>query len=95
METNPRKVFYGMFGQGDTQDERLQLLDDSGSVLDYVMSSSASLQKRLGSGDRSKLGEYLQSVREIEKRIQTAEQKGSTSELALPNRPRCSISSWS
>src|SRR5687767_4151975 len=48
METNPRKVFYGMFGQGDTADERAALLDESGSVLDYVMESSASLQKRLG-----------------------------------------------
>ena len=49
MEHNPRKVFYQLFGQGDTADERAALLDESGSVLDYVMESSASLQKKLGS----------------------------------------------
>ncbi len=70
METNPRKVFYGMFGQGDTQDERSQLLDDSGSVLDYVMQSSATCSKRLGAADRSSLNDYLDSVREVERRVQ-------------------------
>ncbi len=70
METNPRKVFYGMFGQGDTADERTKLLDESGSVLDYVMQSSASLQKRLGAADRASMSDYLDSVREVERRVQ-------------------------
>ncbi len=61
METNPRKVFYGMFGQGDTADERSSLLAESGSVLDYVMQSSASLQKKLG-GDRSRIAQRLSGL---------------------------------
>jgi hypothetical protein len=86
METNPRKVFYGMFGQGDTADERMKLLDESGSVLDYVMDSSNSLQKRLGAADRSSLTDYLDSVREVERRIQ--KMSVSAKGLAgLPNAP--------
>jgi hypothetical protein len=70
METNPRKVFYGMFGQGDTTEERSALLEESGSVLDYVMESSASLQRRLGAADRSSMNDYLDSLREVERRVQ-------------------------
>ncbi|MEJ1964150.1 MAG: DUF1552 domain-containing protein [Gammaproteobacteria bacterium] len=86
METNPRKVFYGMFGQGDTADERLTLLDESGSVLDYVMESSNSLQRRLGAADRSSLTDYLDSVREVERRVQkmSVSAKGLS---GLPNAP--------
>ena len=86
METNPRKVFYGMFGQGDTADERMKLLDESGSVLDYVMESSNSLQKRLGAADRSSLTDYLDSVREVERRVQkmAVSAKGLS---GLPNAP--------
>jgi hypothetical protein len=86
METNPRKVFYGMFGQGDTQAERTQLLDESGSVLDYVMQSSASLQKRLGAADRTSLNDYLDSVREVERRVQkmTASAQGLSNLPAAP-----------
>jgi hypothetical protein len=86
METNPRKVFYGMFGQGDTTDERTALLEESGSVLDYVMQSSASLQKKLGVTDRASLNDYLDSVREVERRIQ--KMSVSAKNLStLPNAP--------
>ena len=86
METNPRKVFYGMFGQGDTADERSTLLEESSSVLDYVMESSASLQKKLGAADRSSLNDYLDSLREVERRVQkmSASSKNLT---GLPNAP--------
>jgi hypothetical protein len=86
METNPRKVFYSMFGQGDTAEERAELLDESGSVLDYVMESSASLQRRLGAADRASLNDYLDSVREVERRIQkmAVSSKGLTDLPAAP-----------
>ncbi len=87
METNPRKVFYGMFGQGDTTDERTALLEESGSVLDYVMQSSASLQKKLGVTDRASLNDYLDSVREVERRIQ----KMSVSAKNLSNLPNAPV----
>src|SRR5262245_59053449 len=87
MEPHPRVVFERLFGEGGSAAQRLAQTRKTGSLLDSVMQEVSGLQKRLGSSDRSKLGEYLQSVREIEKRIQNAEQKGSTSELALPARP--------
>ncbi len=70
METNPRKVFYQMFGQGDTSEERAALLEQSGSVLDYVAESSKSLQRKIGDADRAALGDYLESIREVERRMQ-------------------------
>ncbi len=86
METNPRKVFYQMFGQGDTSDERTALLEESGSVLDYVVESSASLQRKLGDTDRAAVSDYLDSIREVERRIQ--KMTASSKSLAnLPNAP--------
>jgi hypothetical protein len=87
MEPHPRMVFERLFGEGGTAAQRLALSRKTGSLLDSVIAEVSGLQKRLGAGDRTKLGEYLQSVREIEKRIQTGEAKGAISELALPNRP--------
>jgi hypothetical protein len=86
METNPRKVFYGMFGQGDTTEERVELLEESGSVLDYVMESSANLQRKLGAADKASLNDYLDSLREVERRVQ--KMAASSKNLSnLPNAP--------
>jgi uncharacterized protein DUF1552 len=87
MEPHPRVVFERMFGEGGNAAHRLAQARKTGSLLDSLMQEVTGLQKRLGAGDRTKLGEYLQSVREIEKRIQSAEARGAVSELALPDRP--------
>lgn len=87
MEPHPRVVFERLFGEGGSAVQRLAQMRKTGSVLDSVIQEVAGLQRRLGASDRSKLGEYLTSVRELEKRIQSAEAKGAGSELALPNRP--------
>lgn len=87
MEPHPRVVFERMFGEGGTSAQRLAQTRKTGSLLDSVIQEVKGLQKRLGASDRTKLGEYLQSVREIEKRIQNAEATGAVSELALPDRP--------
>jgi Protein of unknown function (DUF1552) len=87
MEHNPRKVFYQMFGRGDTKDERLAILDDSGSVLDYVRESAAQLNTKLGAADRSKLAEYLDSVREVEQRVQKLSVSARSAAVELPNAP--------
>jgi hypothetical protein len=87
MEAHPRVVFERLFGEGGTAAERLSQVRRTGSLLDSVVQEVMGLQKRLGAGDRSKLSEYLQSVREIEQRIQSAESQGAASELALPSRP--------
>ncbi|MBM3772653.1 MAG: DUF1552 domain-containing protein [Acidimicrobiia bacterium] len=87
MEPHPRVVFERLFGEGGSAVQRLAQMRKTGSVIDSVIQEVAGLQRRLGASDRSKLGEYLTSVRELEKRIQSAEAKGAGSELALPNRP--------
>jgi hypothetical protein len=73
MESNPRKVFYAMFGQGDTKQERSAILNTTNSLLDYVTESTASLNRKLDAGDRARVSDYLDSVREIEIRMQKLE----------------------
>ncbi len=74
MESNPRKVFYSMFGQGDTTEERRAILNTTSSLLDYVRESTASLTRTLDAGDRARVSDYLDSVREIESRVQKLEE---------------------
>jgi hypothetical protein len=74
MESNPRKAFYAMFGQGDTKEEREAILSTTGSLLDYVRESTATLNGKLDASDRARVNEYLDSVREIEKRVQKLEE---------------------
>src|SRR5262245_10646937 len=73
MESNPRKVFYTMFGQGDTARERTAILKSTDSLLDYVRESTAGLNRKLDAGDRARVSDYLDSVREIEIRVQKLE----------------------
>ncbi len=73
MESNPRKVFYTLFGQGDTKEERQQIVQTTGSLLDYVTDATASLKKEIDASDRAIVGDYLESVREIERRVQKLE----------------------
>ncbi len=70
MESNPRKVFYTLFGQGDNKEERQQIVQTTGSLLDYVRDATASLNRELDAGDRVIVSDYLESVREIERRVQ-------------------------
>lgn len=87
MEPHPRVVFERLFGEGGSAAQRLAQTRKTGSLLDSVMEEITGLKSRLGASDRSKLGEYLTSVREIEQRIQSAESNGAASDLALPDRP--------
>jgi hypothetical protein len=70
MEGNPRKVFVSMYGQGQTAAEREANLRTTGSLLDYVRESTATLTAKLDAADRAKVGDYLDSVREVEQRVQ-------------------------
>jgi hypothetical protein len=88
MENDPRIVFERLFGDSGTSDsgvrrERLQL---DRSILDSVTESVADLQRGLGTGDRHRIVEYLDSVRDVERRIQRAEEQ-STRELPLVSQP--------
>jgi len=86
MENNPRKVFYQLFGQGDTSEERQAIVQETGSLLDYVMAKGSDLQRKLGDADRSRMNDYLDSVREVERRIQKLS-SSSASQLSLPDAP--------
>ena len=85
LESNPRKVFFGMFGQGDTQEERKAILSTTNSLLDYVRDATASLNRKLDVADRARVSDYLDSVREIELRVQKLEQNANS--LELPGAP--------
>ncbi|HEX4026072.1 MAG TPA: DUF1552 domain-containing protein [Rhizomicrobium sp.] len=82
---NPREVFERLFGDGDSLDakSRLAQLRRQASILDFVAADAKRMSGKLGSSDKEKLDEYLQAVRDIEKRIQKVEQ-GGTSAVALP-----------
>jgi len=85
-EGNPRAVFQKLFGQGDTDKERAAILHETGSILDRVKSQATRLQASLGVRDRVIVSDYLDSVREIERRVQMAE-KADTSSLEIPDAP--------
>jgi hypothetical protein len=85
MESNPRKVFFTMFGQGDTNEERRAILKTTDSLLDYVRESTASLNRKLDAADRARVSDYLDSVREIEQRVQRLEENAQS--VDLPGAP--------
>jgi hypothetical protein len=85
-EVNPRNVFYRLFGQGDNEAERAAIVAETGSILDRVVAQATSLQNKLGGQDRAAVGVYLDSVREIERRVQMASEQD-TSNLEIPDAP--------
>lgn len=72
MEYNPRKVFIQLMGEGDTAAEREALLRKNASILDMVSDRAKALSGELGPGDRARLSDYLDTVREIERRVNMA-----------------------
>src|SRR5579884_2544247 len=85
-EAHPRVVFERLFGDGGTAAQRAARARREASILDSVAEEARSLAGSLGAGDRGKLSEYLDSVRDIEQRIQSAETQGGQS-IELPERP--------
>ena len=88
MENNPRAVFERMFGDSGTTDPavRLARIRSDRSLLDSVTEKTAEFQRRLGASDRSKLTEYLEAVRDVERRIRRAEEQGAR-ELPVVGQP--------
>src|SRR5215208_5615994 len=86
MEADPRKLFERLFGQGDTPQERRAIAKQYSSILDLVSQEAADLQRTLDAPDRAKVGDYLESVREIERRVQKLEQHDLAA-LDLPDVP--------
>ncbi|HEX6993111.1 MAG TPA: DUF1552 domain-containing protein [Gammaproteobacteria bacterium] len=75
MEFNPRKVFVQLMGEGDTAAEREMLLRKNQSILDMIADRTQSLRARLGPADQARLSDYLDTVREIERRLAMASQR--------------------
>jgi len=89
VEISPRAIFERMFGDGETTDPkaRLQRMAQDRSILDFVRADVARLSPGLGGRDKNKLDEYLESIRDIERRIQKAEQQSATMKLPVMERP--------
>jgi hypothetical protein len=90
MEINPRNVFERLFGDGDSTDPaaRLAHMQQDRSILDFVRADVARLEPSLGNRDKSKLNEYLESIRDIERRIQKAEEQNASMKMPLMEKPR-------
>src|SRR5439155_26402500 len=86
-EAHPRIVFERLFGDGDTRAERRAALKSRASLLDSVMEEFTQLKNQLGAADRTRLSQYLDTVREVERRIQRAEASARSSPLPDLDRP--------
>ena len=86
MEYNPRKVYVELMGEGDTAAERAALLHENMSLLDMVSERAKALDKTLGPGDRARMSDYLDTVRELERRVTLAETRKLTG-IDVPNAP--------
>ena len=84
-ETKPRAVFERLFGDGETTDPVARAIRsrEDRSILDFVLADADRISSSLGAADRHKMSDYLDSVREIERRIQQAQSKNSTA-VSLP-----------
>ena len=86
-EAHPRIVFERLFGEGGSAADRRAALRKRASLLDWVREDITRLQNRLGPEDRTRVGQYLDTVREVERRIQKAEAQTADSQLPDLDRP--------
>jgi hypothetical protein len=86
MEFNPRKVFIQLFGEGDNAAEKDAIYRQNASLLDRINTRTKALQRDLDPADRIVLDSYLETVREIERRLDIASQRD-LSDLKLPAAP--------
>jgi hypothetical protein len=82
MEINPRVIFERLFGEGGTSEQRLANLRQDRSILDAVSQQAGRLKMSLGAEDRLTMTQYLDNIREIERRIQLAEKQTGTQKEA-------------
>ena len=82
MLRDPRAVFDTLFGAGATPEERARRRREDKSILDTIVASIDRLKRQLGAADRARLTDYLDDVREIERRIQNVEATNRSGETA-------------
>jgi hypothetical protein len=86
-EAHPRIVFERLFGEGGSAADRRAAMRKKASLLDWVREDMSRLQRKLGPGDRTRVSEYLDTVREVERRIQKAEAEDADNQLPDLDRP--------
>ena len=95
MARDPRMVFEQLFGDGATEKQRAERRQSSKGILDWITRDVARLKQRVGANDRQTLTEYLDDIREVERRIQKIEEHNSSGEVrALPDAPVGVPDSW-
>jgi hypothetical protein len=89
MEVSPRALFERLFGDGETTDPavRMSRMKQDRTILDFVSGDVSRLQTSLGARDKSKLDEYLEGIRDIERRISKAEEQSATMKIPVMDRP--------
>jgi len=89
MEINPRVVFERLFGDGETTDPaaRLKAMRQDRSILDFIRGDVSRLETSLGGRDKRKLDEYLEGIRDIERRIEKMEKQSASMKIPVMERP--------
>ena len=87
MEHNPQVIFEKLFGDGSNEAERNARRKESRSLLDSVMDQLGALKRELPAGDKGRVNDYLDDVREIERRILKSEEKLKAAKLDVPDTP--------
>ncbi|MEQ1869368.1 MAG: DUF1552 domain-containing protein [Vicinamibacterales bacterium] len=87
MEVNPRVVFERMFGDATSRERHLAHMREDRSILDSVRQDATRLSQGLGADDRHRVNDFLDNVREIERRLQAAERQAQTSVIRQPQTP--------
>ena len=93
LEHDPRKLFFRMFGEGDNAGERESIMNQRFSLLDLVSESASSLTGKLGSADRQRMDEYLDSVRDVERQVQKLGEQDFTG-VDIPDAPLGVPENW-
>ncbi len=86
MEYNPRKVFLQLFGEGDTDAERALISRQTSSILDLISDRTTALRNQVGAADKRVMESYLETIREIERRLEKAKARD-LSAINLPDAP--------
>jgi hypothetical protein len=92
MERNPLIVMERLFGDGSTPEERVKHRKENTSILDSITNEAAHLRSVIGPGDRSRVDQYLDDIREVERRLQASIK--STADVDLPDAPAGLPQSW-
>ena len=94
-QASPRLVFEQLFGDGGSAAQRLQAIKAKNSIIDSTIQELSNLRGKLGPADRNTLSDYLEVLREVERRIQQTEDKNASSPLPAYDRPGIGVRSGS